>query len=144
MRAPPESVPRVTNLETVNTSPPRHLRQDSRNGLAVVGARSDLASPSTTPPLAGRDPTRYGCSGRQLHLNCVVARLRKLLRRSLDRSSAGAFETMNPSDSETPPVPILGSVTVLVRLESDSRVRDVVVRVVDDLPYRFIFPAEYF
>ena len=39
---------------------------------------------------------------------------------------------------------ILGSVVVPVLLESDSRVRDVAVRVVEDLPYDFIFGADFF
>ena len=70
--------------------------------------------------------------------------LRKLLRRKIDTGSTGFLEAANPSDSETPRMRILGSAVVPVVLESDSRVRDVVVRVVEDLPYGFIFGADYF
>ena len=39
---------------------------------------------------------------------------------------------------------ILGSVAVPVLLESDSRVRNVVVRVVEDPPCGFVSGADYF
>ena len=39
---------------------------------------------------------------------------------------------------------ILGSVAIPVLLETDFRVQNVMVRVVEDLPYCFIFGADYF
>ena len=84
-------------------------------------------------------------AGRGSYMSLALWRgLRKLLRRNIDTSSAGFLEAANPSDSETPPMRILGSTVVPVLLESDSRVRNVVVRVVKDLPYGFIFGADYF
>lgn len=70
--------------------------------------------------------------------------LRKVLRRSLDTRSAGALEAVNPSGRGTPPMRMLGSVPIPALLESDSRVRNVKLRVVEDLPYGFISGAECF
>lgn len=77
----------------------------------------------TYTTLAGRDRTGYRCRGRySSDISLALWRgLKKLLRRSLDRSSAGALEAANPSNSGTPPMRILGSVAVpAVLLEDDS------------------------
>ena len=70
-------------------------------------------------------------------------RVRTLARCRLNRSSAGALEAANPSDSGVPPMRIFGHVTIPIMFDSDSRVRNVTVRVVDGLPYGFIIGAEY-
>ena len=53
--------------------------------------------------------------------------LKNLLRRYIDTSSAGSLEAANPSYSDTAPMRSLGSAVVSVLLESDRRVRNVVV-----------------
>ncbi|CAB1118123.1 unnamed protein product [Ectocarpus sp. CCAP 1310/34] len=70
--------------------------------------------------------------------------LKRLIRRRLDESRAGALEAANPRDIDTPPMRILGSVALPVLFDSDARVRDVEVHVVDGLPYGFIVGADFF
>ena len=85
------------------------------------------------------------CAGGGSYMSLALWRgLRKLLRRNIDTGSPGFLEAANPSDSKTPPMRILVSAVVPVLLESDYRVRNVVVRVVEDLPYGFIFGADHF
>ena len=85
------------------------------------------------------------CAGGGSYMSLALWRgLRKLFRRDIDTGSPGFLEAANPSDSETPPMRILVSAVVPVLLESDYRVRNVVVRVVEDLPYGFIFGADHF
>lgn len=71
-------------------------------------------------------------------------RLKRRLGLSIDVSSAGALQAANPAASKVPPMRILGSVPVPVLLANDSRVRTVVVRVVQALPYAFILGADFF
>lgn len=50
----------------------------------------------------------------------------------------------NPETSEVAPIRILGAAHVPLMFESDSKVSEVQVRVVEDRPYAFVPGSEYF
>lgn len=62
---------------------------------------------------------------------------------TLNRGAAGVLCVANSSLSKVLPMRIVGSATVLLPLTADPRVRNVVVRVVEDIPYGLILSADY-
>ena len=70
--------------------------------------------------------------------------VKKLFARKLDRSRSGRLVAANPSDSNVAPMPIVGSVSLPILFDGDTRAREVPVRVVKGLPYACIIGHDFF
>ena len=91
-----------------------------------MGTGSDMASPSMMSSMVEILLDIGALGGSYISL-ALWRGLKNLLRRYIDTSSAGSLEAANPSYSDTAPMRSLGSAVVSVLLESDRRVRNVVV-----------------
>ena len=61
----------------------------------------------------------------------------------LTKHGRGALHAANPPSNKTPPMRILGSTTLPLKFPAETRVRKIMFRAVDGLPYGLIVGADY-
>ena len=117
-----------------------------RGGQASVGSRLCVASNQDQLSHSGESVSRHRGAGRQLGSAAFIRSVENIGgggRSMLSPRGQGWLQAANPTNSATPPMTISGLCELPLVFNPEDRVRNVLVRVVEDLPYELIIEAAF-